>query len=137
MIRSHGLAGAAVVCLFFIAGCTMDSFSLTAFGVAKGDGPVVAGSLDVVTANSQKAMGNLGLFVSVRHDGDTAKLTSTTPGGKRFTLVLKSRKTDHGDETQVSIQWEKEADQAFWLQLSAAIISPKPEKAEAGVVAAP
>jgi hypothetical protein len=129
MTKAHGLTAAAFTCLFLVAGCTMDSFSLSAFGTAKGDGPVVAGSLDVVTAASQKAMGDLGLFVSVRHDGESAKLTSTTPGGKRFTLVLKSRKTDHGDETQVSIQWEKEADQAFWLQLSAAIIAPKPEKA--------
>jgi hypothetical protein len=128
MLKKYGLIGAAFSCLFLLAGCTLDTFSLAAFGTSKGDGPVVAGSLDVVTAASQKAMGDMGLFVSIHRDGESAKLTSTTPGGKRFTLVLKSRKTDHGDETQVSIQWEKEADQAFWLQLSAAVASPKPEQ---------
>ncbi len=129
MLKKYGLIGAALPCIFLLAGCTLDSFSLAAFGTSKGDGPVVAGSLDVVTGSTQKAMGDLGLFVSVRRDGDSARLTSTTPGGKRFTLVLKSRKTDHGDETLVTIQWEKEADQAFWLQLAAAVTSPKPEKA--------
>jgi hypothetical protein len=64
-------------------------------------------------------------------------LTSTTPSGKRFTLVLTGRKTDHGDETQVSILWEKEADQAFWLQLAAAVAAPKPEKAPLAAPPAP
>ena len=137
MLKKYGLIGAALPCLFLLAGCTLDAFSLAAFGTAKGDGPVVAGSLEVVTAASQKAMGDMGLFVSVRRDGESAKLTSTTPGGKRFTLVLKSRKTDHGDETQVSIQWEKEADQAFWLQLTTAIVAPKAEKTSATSPSAP
>jgi hypothetical protein len=137
MLKKYGLIGAALPCLFLLAGCTLDAFSLAAFGTSKGDGPVVAGSLDVVTTASQKAMGDMGLFVSVRRDGESAKLTSTTPGGKRFTLVLKSRKTDHGDETQVSIQWEKEADQAFWLQLTAAIVTPKAERASVTSPSAP
>ena len=131
MVKAYGLIGAAFFGVFLIAGCTLDTFSVTAFGTAKSDGPVVAGSLDAVTAASQKAMGDLGLFVSVRHDGETAKLTSTTPSGKRFTLVLKSHKTAQGEETQVNIQWEKDADPAFWLQLAAAITAPKPDKAAA------
>ena len=129
MVKTYGLIGAACTCLFLVAGCTLDSFSLAAFGTAKGDGPVVAGSLDAVVAASQKAMGEMNLFVSARRDGETAKLTSTTPSGKRFTLVLKARKTDHGEETQVSIQWEKEADQTFWLQLAAAVAAPKSDTA--------
>lgn len=131
MVKAYGLIGAAFIGVFLIAGCTLDTFSVTAFGAAKGDGPVVAGSLDAVTAVSQKAMGDLGLFVSVRHNGEAVKLTSTTPGGKRFTLVLKSHKTAQGEETQVNIQWEKDADPAFWLQLAAAITTPKPDKAAA------
>ena len=129
MFKKCGLVCAALSCLFLAVGCSLDTFSLAAFGTSKGDGPVVAGSLDAVTATSQKAISDMGLFVSVRRDGESAKLTSTTAGGKRFTLVLKSRKTDHGDETQVSIQWEKEADQAFWLQLAAAVAAPKPAEA--------
>ena len=137
MVKTYGLIGAACTCLFLVAGCTLDSFSLAAFGTAKGDGPVVAGSLDAVAAASQKAMGEMNLFVSVRRDGETAKLTSTTPSGKRFTLVLKGRKTDHGDETQVNIKWEKDADQAFWLQLAAVVAAPKSEKAPLTTPAAP
>jgi hypothetical protein len=103
----------------------MDSFSLNVFGTSKGDGPVVAGSLDAVTASAQKVMReDLHLFVTAHRNSDTATLTSTTPGGKRFTLVLKARKTEHGEETQASIQWEKDADDAFWVQLAAAIARP-------------
>jgi hypothetical protein len=121
MAKSHGLVGAACMCLF-LAGCTLDSFSLSELVTAKGDGgPVVAGSLDVVTASTQKALGDMGLFVRMNRDGETARLSSKTPGGKGFTLLLKARKTDHGDETQVSVQWEKEADDAFWLQLGAVL----------------
>ena len=131
MTKSHGLVGAACVCLFFVSGCTLDSFSLNVFGTGKGDGPVVAGSLDMVAASTQKVLGDMKLFVTTHRDSDTVKLTSTTPGGKRFTLVLKARKTDHGDETTVNIQWEKDADDAFWLQLAANLarpaVAPPPE----------
>ena len=124
MARSHGLVGALCACLFFV-GCTLDSFSLSAFDTAKGDGgPVVTGSLDVVAASTQKAMGDMGLFVSMNHEGEAIRLTSTTPDGKRFSLLLKGRKTDHGDETQVSIKWEKDADEAFWMQLAAVLARP-------------
>jgi hypothetical protein len=126
MARSYWLVGAASACLFFVAGCTLDSFSLTALGAAKGDGPVLAGSLDATAVTAQKALGEMGLFVSVHRDSDVVKLTSTTAGGKRFTLVLKARKTDHGDETQVSIQWEKDGDDAFWIQLAGVLTRPQP-----------
>ena len=126
MTRSFAWIGAGCACLFLVAGCTLDSMSLNVFGTARGDGPVVAGSLDVVSASTQKALSDMNLFVSVHRDGDVMKLTSTTPSGKRFTLLLKARKTDHGDETQVSIQWEKDADDAFWLQLAGAIGRPTP-----------
>jgi hypothetical protein len=137
MFKSYKFIGASCICLFLVAGCALDSFSLSAFGTSKGDGPVIAGSLDAVAVSSQKAMSEMNLFVSVRRDGDTAKLTSTTPGGKRFTLVLKGRKTAHGDETQLSIQWEKEADDAFWLQLAAAVAAPKAERAPSAATPAP
>ena len=90
MARSHGLVGVSCACLF-LAGCTLDSFSLSALGTSKDDGgPVVAGSLDVVTASTQKALSDMGLFVSMNRDSETAHLTSTTQGGKRFSLLLKS-----------------------------------------------
>lgn len=129
MARSFWLVGAASACLFFVAGCTLDSFSLTALGTAKGDGPVLSGSVDVTAVTAQKALGDMGLFVSMHRDSDVVKLTSTTPGGKRFTLVLKARKSDHGDETQVNIQWEKDGDDAFWIQLAGALARPQPAPA--------
>jgi hypothetical protein len=83
---------------------------------------VVAASLDVVSASAQKALSNV--FVIVYRNKDVIKMTSTTPDGKRFTLILKGRKTDHGDETQLTIHWEKDADNAFWLQLAESIANP-------------
>ncbi len=126
MTRWFGRFGAACTCLFLVAGCTLDSFSLNAFGTAKGDGPVVAGSLNVVSASAQKALSDLNLFVTVHKDGDTMKLAARSPGGKDFVLVLKARKTDHGDETQLSIQWKGDPDDAFWIRLAESIASPKP-----------
>ncbi len=125
MTRWLGRFVAACTCLF-VAGCTLDSFSLNAFGTAKGDGPVVAGSLEVASASAQKALSDLNLFVTVHKDGDTMKLAARTPSGKDFVLVLKARKTDHGDETQLSIQWKGDSDDAFWIRLAEAIASPKP-----------
>ena len=122
MSRCHRLA--AVACLF-LAGCTLDSFSLSALGTAKGDGgPVVAGSLAVVADSTQKTLGDMGLFVTRGRDGDAVRFAATTPGGKKFVLLLKGRKTDHGDETQLGIQWEKESDPEFWMQLTAALARP-------------
>lgn len=129
MARSHGLVGVSCVAVFLV-GCAIDSFSLSALGTAKDDGgPVVVGSVDVAAASTQKALGDMGLFVSMKRDGDTARLTSTTPGGKRFTLTLKARKTEHGDETQVSIKWEKEADDAFWAQFALVLAGRRPAAA--------
>jgi hypothetical protein len=127
MARCYGLIGAVGVGLLLVAGCTMDSFSLTALGVVKSEGPVIAGSLDATTVAAQQTLrGDMGLFVTTHRDSDTVKLTSTTAGGKRFTLVLKAHKTDHGEETQASIQWEKDADDAFWIQLAAKLAKPQP-----------
>ena len=126
MTRWLGRVGAACTCLFLFAGCTLDSFSLNAFGTAKGDGPVVAGSLDVVSASAQKALSDMHLFVTVHKNSDVVKLAARTPAGKDFVLVLKARKTDHGDETQVSVQWKGDADDAFWVQLAGAIVNPTP-----------
>ena len=126
MTRWFGV-GAACACLFLVAGCTLDSFTLNAFGTAKGDGPVVAGSLDVVAASAQSILrDDMQLFVTVHKNSDTVKLAARTKAGKDFVLVLKARKTDHGDETQLSIQWKGDADDAFWIQLAGAITSPKP-----------
>ena len=120
MTRWFGV-GAACACLFLVAGCTLDSFTLNAFGTAKGDGPVVAGSLDVVAASAQSILrDDMQLFVTVHKNSDTVKLAARTKAGKDFVLVLKARKTDHGDETQLSIQWKGDADDAFWIQLAAA-----------------
>ena len=127
MARPYGLIGAAGVCLLLVAGCVQDTFSLTALATAKSDGPVIAGSLDATTVAAQRTLrDDMSLFVTMHRANDTVNLTSTTASGKRFTLTLKNRKTDHGEETQASIQWEKDADDAFWIQLAANLTKPQP-----------
>ena len=130
MARSFSLLGAVSAVLFLVAGCAVDSFSLTALGMGQGDGPILPGGLDVTAVAAQRAMGERGLFVSMHRDSDTVKLTSTTPGGKRVALVLKGRKTDHGEETQASIQWEKDVDDAFWIQLAGDLARPSPSPSD-------
>ncbi|HVS37455.1 MAG TPA: hypothetical protein VMS17_17970 [Gemmataceae bacterium] len=129
MTRFFGWLGAAGACLCLLGGCTLDSFSLNAFGTTKGD-PVVAASLDATAAMTQKAFNDLQIFfVMNRTDDATVKIAAQSPSGKRFTLLLKARKTDHGDETQLTIHWDKDADDAFWLRLAAAIAAPQPPPA--------
>ncbi len=81
----------------------------------------------MASARAQQAFSDMGIFISTgKAENNTIKIVAQSRNGKRFTLTLKGRKTDHGDETQLSIHWEKDADDAFWLELAGAITNPKP-----------
>ena len=125
MTRSLGWVGAGCACLCLVAGCTLDAFTLPGFGGF--DGVVVAGSLDDVATQTKQALDRLNIFISTgAPDKNTIRIAAQSHSGKRFVLTLKGRKTDHGDETQLSIRWDKDADDAFWAELTAAVQNPKP-----------
>jgi hypothetical protein len=56
----------------------------------------------------------------------TIKLSGETKSHKRFALVLKRQKTTSGESTAISIEWENEADEQFWLTVLDLLVRPAP-----------
>ena len=115
MSRSMGMACAASL-LIVAAGCSAASFFLSDIG-SGGKQQVVSGSVDDVSSHLQAALGNIGIIVAATPDGDDLRLAGVTKGGKRFALLLKRQKTSRGESTAISADWEKDADEQFWLSV--------------------
>jgi hypothetical protein len=113
MTRRVGVVCAAAL-LLAAAGCSLGSFLVSATG-SDGKQQVVAGSVDEVSARLQAALGHVGVAVMANRQGEDARLTGVTRSGKKFTLVLKRQKTEGVERTAIAVEWEKEADDQFWL----------------------
>ncbi len=113
MTRRVGVVCAAAL-LLAAAGCSLNSFLVTVTG-SGGKQQVVAGSVDEVSARLQAALGHVGVAVQADRQGEDVRLAGTTRSGKRFTLVLKRQRTDNVERTAIAVEWEKEADDQFWL----------------------
>jgi hypothetical protein len=124
MSRFLGVVFAGVL-VSAAAGCALDSF-LVSFTGPQGKQQVVAGSVDQVSANLQATLGRAGVWLTANRDGDSLRLAGVTRSGKKFTLVLRRQKTDRGESTAVAVEWEKEADEQFWLGVVETLLSPPP-----------
>jgi hypothetical protein len=113
MTRGVGLVCAAAL-LVAAAGCSLGSFLVSAPG-PDGRQQVVAGSVDEVSARLQAALGHVGVAVAADRQGEDVRLAGTTRSGKKFVLLLKRQKAGNVERTAIAVQWEKEADEAFWL----------------------
>jgi hypothetical protein len=102
--------------LIVAAGCSGASFFLADLN-SRGKHQVVSGSVDDVSAHLQAALNNVGIIVAATPDGDDLRLAGVTKEGKRFVLLLKQQKTSSGEHTAISIDWEKDADEQFWLSI--------------------
>lgn len=124
MSRSMGMAFAASL-LIVAAGCSAASFFLSDIR-SGGKQQVVSGSVDDVSAHLQAALGNVGIIVAATPDGDDLRLAGVTKGGKRFVLLLKREKTSSGESTAISVDWEKDADEQFWLSVVEILATRQP-----------
>jgi hypothetical protein len=106
----------AALLLLGAAGCSVASFFLSDFGSCVKE-QVVSGSVDDVSAHLQAALSNVRIIVAATPDGDDLRLAGVTKGGKRFVLLLKRRTTSRGESTTISVDWEKDADEQFWLSV--------------------
>ena len=113
MTRQMGVVCAAAL-LLAATGCSLGSFLVSATG-SDGKPQVVAGSVDEVSARLQAALGHVGVAVAADRQGEDVRLAGVTSTGKKFALLLKRQKTENVERTAIVIQWEKEADEAFWL----------------------
>jgi hypothetical protein len=116
----------AAALLFAAAGCSAGAFLLSWMD-SGGKQQVVSGSVDQVSANLQAALRNVDIMVAVNQMTDgTIKLAGETKSHKRFALVLKRQKTSGGESTAISIEWENEADEQFWLTVLDLLVRPAP-----------
>jgi len=134
---SHRLKTMGVAALLMVAvGCSAGSFLLSWVG-SGGKRQIVAGSINDVAAHLQASLGKLHIIVAVNPmDKDTIKLNGQTQSGQRFALVLKRQMTSRGESTAVTVEWEKDADEAFWATVLELLVKPPPTAAEAPAAAA-
>jgi hypothetical protein len=117
----------AAALLWVAAGCSANSFLLSFFG-SDGKQHVVTGSVDQVSANLQAALGRVGIAASLNQQGDDVRLVGTSKSGKKFALVLKRQMTNGGENTAVSVECERDADEQFWLTVVELLASPAPAR---------
>lgn len=126
----------AAALLFAAAGCSASSFLLSWVG-SGGKRQVVSGSINDVAAHLQASLDKLNIIVAVNPmDNDTIKLNGQTKSGKRFALVLKRQVTSQGENTALSVEWEKDADDEFWAIVLDLLVNPAPITSGAASTAA-
>jgi hypothetical protein len=117
-LRYSGCAGA----LLLLAGCWTDGSSLHQRWLVVLRSRELPGTPATVADAAVTFLSQKRLFVSKRRDGEGIRLDSTSPSGKRFTLHLSAETFAGAQQTRARIDWEKEADQAFWDELQEALI---------------
>ncbi len=116
----------AAALLFAAAGCSATSFFMSWVG-SGGKQQVVSGSLDEVSTRLQASLSKMNIIVAVNPmDEDTVKLNGQTKSGKRFALLLKRQKTSRGESTAITVEWETDADEAFWASVLELLVAPAP-----------
>lgn len=125
MSRRLGMVCAAAL-LIAAVGCSAGSFLLSWVG-SGGKRQVVTGSVNDVAAHLQASLGKINIVVAVNPmDDGTVKLNGQTKSGKRFALVLKRQATSQGENTIISVEWEKDADDEFWGIVLDLLVNPAP-----------
>ncbi len=116
----------AAALLIAVAGCSASSFLLSWVG-SGGKRQVVSGSVNDVAARLQASLGKFNIVVAVNPmDDGTVKLNGVTKSGKRFALVLKRQATSQGENTAISVEWEKDPDEEFWTIVLSLLVNPEP-----------
>jgi hypothetical protein len=135
MLRQVSLFAASALVLA-AGGCTLDDFRVNVLGLsADGNGHVINGSLDAVAASTTGSLQKMGLIVTSNRNADTIRLSSSSRTGRGFTLVLRRQKNEQGEQTRVNIEWHKDRDDAFWLELGDILVhgeraaAPRPQGA--------
>jgi hypothetical protein len=118
------MVGAGLL-LVAAAGCMNGSF-LASWPGPGGKQQIVSGSVDQVSAKLRASLGNVGINVTATPDGDNLRLSGVTKSGKKFSLLLKKQYAGGGERTAVTIDWEGEADEEFWLTLVQWVTPPPP-----------
>jgi len=111
--------------LLATAGCTLDSLFVSFVGPGRKE-ESFSGTRDRTEATLAAALTRLDIKFVRRQNGEEVRLIGRTKGEKAFALVLQEQKKDNGPRTVVGIEWDKEADEGFWLYLVQALLQPMP-----------
>jgi hypothetical protein len=105
------------------AGCSLDSLTFSA--TTKGKPEVLNGSPDMVRFTVEGVLQKCGLlYKSSRSSANTIKIATQTRSGDKFNLYLKQQKGEPGAEkTLLSIEWEKNVDERFWIEVLQLILT--------------
>ena len=124
---SHRLGSAITAALLIVvAGCSADTFVLTWPG-SGGKPKIVSGSIEDTAAHLRASLSKLNIVVAVNPmDEGTIELNGLTKTGRRFALVLKRHKTNRGENTAITVEWEKDADEQFWATVLDLLVKPAP-----------
>jgi hypothetical protein len=120
------ILGTAASLLWLLAGCTPNAVWESYFEARLVGGETLAGSPSSVSFLMHSTLSNLGLFATIRNDGETIRIDSRTHSGKKFYLLLTRDGSAEGQRTLVRVKWEDEADNMFWLDLLTAVRNPAP-----------
>ncbi len=112
--------------LLAVAGCSTGWFLMSWTG-GGGHRQIVSGSVGQVSEQLRVALGKANVIVAVNPiDDGTIRLNGETKSGRRFALVLKQHKTGSAENTAISIEWEKDADEQFWAGVLDLLVKPAP-----------
>lgn len=122
MLTRRGLIKAGGMLLCVLSGCKLNTFSLNLLGTVTRRETVLHGSLEASAQATQQVLTDMGLQVTSTQDSDRIVLVGTTRMGHRFRLNLRRHEIPSTKEvqTRIDIEWDKEPDDQFWLDLLAA-----------------
>jgi hypothetical protein len=104
--------------LVALAGCTSTGGFLLFENKGTGD-RVIAASLDSVAQSATASLTSLRMAASVTRQGEAVVITSNTPNGQRFNLVLTREKGEPGakEKTRVHLEWAGAKDEQTGFQV--------------------
>lgn len=118
--------GMLCTALFAVVGCSTGS-SLQSWVGASGKQRLVSGSVDQAASNLQASLRKIDILVTVNPQGDgVVTLNGETKSRKRFALLLKRHPTSRGESTAVTIEWQTDADEQFWMTVLDLLAQPAP-----------
>jgi hypothetical protein len=119
--------------LLLSAGCWLDgknvdvqanAFTPGKNGETSSNVKIINGSLESVQVSTQNALERMGLKVTATPQGQAIRLSSASRTGQRFDLILTRQTTTMGEQTQIRIEWEKNAEGFFFESIVRALMDP-------------
>jgi hypothetical protein len=112
------------IVLLFLMGCAGQQFSgLGMFQTAGGEGGayVVSGSPQSTSVALLASLKRLGVSAVATSQGQDIRISSNTPKGDRFALVLTRVQGQQGDSTRVRFEWENGPDEQTRTHVEASL----------------